>query len=410
MPSYAEVFRTKGYLLVFLVSSLSAWGDYVARITMAAVVFERTGSDLAAAGTFAVSMVPAIFGRSLLAPLADRLPYKVVLLGAHLVRAALVAVLIWAVGDSAPIGLLLVLLFTLELFGGPAAAATQILMTDVFPDRRVFVRAYGLMTLVEQLNQCLGLAIGGVLVAVVGATRGLWFDLATFALAVIVTALVVRTRPVSGRPSAGIVGFVRDLGVGTAYLVRHRVLRSLLMLSMLATWAMAAPEAVALPYAEAVTGSARLGGVLMAAPMLGAVVGVLVVGRWQPERANSRIIALALLMPVPLLLTAFTPPLPVAGLLWFTCGMLQAFMLPLQSTFSLVVAEHLRGRVFGLGGAVSVATSGVAFLVAGWVSQHTNPAAAVVILAICSLGGIVLLAARWPRAELSRAVDAAYNS
>jgi MFS family permease len=172
---------------------------------------------------------------------------------------------------------------------------------------------------------------------------------------------------------------------------------------------MAAPEAVALPYAQAMSGSTRYGGLLMAAPILGALVGVLTVGRWQPESQNARIIAMAVAMPVPLLATVFTPPLPVAALLWFLCGTLQAFMLPLQSTLSLVVPEEMRGRVFGLAGGVSVATSGVAFLVAGWISQHTTPAAAVGICAVASLGGVGLLAARWPRRELTSAVRAAYG-
>ena len=40
-------------------------------------------------------------------------------------------------------------------------------------------------------------------------------------------------------------------------------------------------------------------------------------------------------------------------------------MLPLQSTFSLVTPE-MRGRVFGLAGALTVSATGVAFLVAAW--------------------------------------------
>ena len=409
MPSYTEVFRVKGYPLIFLANTLSTWGDYIARITVAAIVLARTGSDVATAATFAVSLLPTFFGRSLLGSLADRIPCKTVLIGTHLARATLAGVLIAAVAGNAGIPALLALLFAIELCAGPANAANQVLMTDLFSDRRVYVRAYGLMTIAEQLNQAVGLAVGGVIVAAVGAARGLWFNLATFLVCALVLAVVVRTKPIKGAPSAGLGGFFRDLGQGATYLAGHRVLLSLLGLGVLATWAMAAPEAVALPYAQAMSGSTRYGGLLMAAPIMGALVGVLTVGRWQPESQNARIIAMALAMPVPLLATVFTPPLPVAALLWFLCGTLQAFMLPLQSTLSLVVPEEMRGRVFGLAGGVSVATSGVAFLVAGWISQHTTPAAAVGICAVASLGGVGLLAARWPRRELSSAVRAAYG-
>jgi hypothetical protein len=70
----------------------------------------------------------------------------------------------------------------------------------------------------------------------------------------------------------------------------------------------------------------------------------------------------------------------------------------------------MRGRVFGLGGALSVAASGVAFLVAGYLAEHTTPARAVAICAAASLLAIVVLAVRWPRVALRAAVDTAYNS
>jgi MFS family permease len=410
MPSYSEVFRTRGYPAIFLSAALSTWGDYLARVVVAAFVLERSGSPFAAAATFAVSLLPSIFGRSLLAPIADRVPYKYVLIVAHVVRAVLAGALILEVSTHGSLWTLFALLFLIEVVGGPAIPSGQILMTDLFRDRRLYVRALGLGTLSEQVNQAIGLTLGGFVVAWAGAVRGLWFDLSTFLLSALVITVVVKAQAVPGTPSAGLVGFFRDIGHGATYLFRHPVLIYLLALSLCSVWAMAAPEAVALAYAHDQSGSPRLGGLLMAAPIFGAVVGLLMVGRWQPQRQNSRIIVMALLMPIPLVGTVFAPSLPITWLLWFGCGLLQAFMLPLQSTFSLVVPAQMRGRVFGLGGALSVAASGVAFLVAGYLAEHTSPASAVAICAGASLLAIVVLALRWPRLALLQAVDAAYNS
>jgi len=421
LPPYSEVFRTPGYLAIFIAAALSTWGDYLARVVVAAFVLDQTGSPFAAAATFAVSLLPSIFGRSLLAPISDRVPYKYVLIVAHLARAALVGVLILAMRNAAldqsahgqaqgSLLMLFALLFLIELLGGPAVPAIQILMTDLFIDRRLYARALGLGTMSEQINQAIGLTLGGFVVAWVGAVRGLVFDLVTFLLSALVIAVVVRARAVRGTPSAGVIGFFRDIGAGATYLFRHRVLVSLLALSMCSVWAIAAPEAVAIAYAQDQSGSTRFGGLLMAAPVFGAVAGLVMVGRWQPERQNSRIIVMALLMPLPLLVTAFAPPLPITWLLWFGCGVLQAFMLPLQSTFSLVVPDQMRGRVFGLGGALSVAASGAAFLVAGYLAEHTNPAIAVATCAAASLLAITVLAIRWPHAALRTAVIRAYDS
>ena len=413
MPSYARVFRTKGFVPAFLALSISTWGDFIARIAVAFVVREQTGSDLAMAATFAASLLPSILGRSLLSPLADRIPYKHVLVGSDVIRGLFVLAIIAAVGQQSPVWALLALLFALELFGGPAGASHQILLTDLFPDRRAFLRARGLSTLADQMNQAIGLAVGGVIVTALSARGALVVDLVTFAVSGVLFAVAVKSRAVDGIPSPGIVGFFQDITEGARYLARHRVLVSLLALSLIAMWGVVAPEAVAIPYVLDHDFPAWLGGVLMAAPVLGAVGGVILVGRWQPEVASTRIITMALLMPAPLVLTALVPTtlgwLPLVWLMWFTSGALQAFLLPLQATFALVVAPEMRGRVIGLAGATSMTSSALGFLLAGWLSESLSPRAAVSICAALSLGGMAALAATWPTRSLTNAVDRAFN-
>ena len=409
VPSFAEVMRAPAFLPTFLAASLSTWGDYIARITVAAVVFERTGSAVATAATFAVSLLPSVFGRMLLSPFADRVPYKYVLIGSHLIRALFVVALLAAVLSSAPVAVLLVLLFVLELAGGPAAAANQMLLTDLFPDRRLYARAFGVNTLAEQVNQAIGLAVGGVVVTTTSATQGLLFDLATFLVASAVLARVIPRRDPLGEAEQGLRGFARDVVEGGRHLFANRVLTALLLLSVTSTLAMAAPEAVAIPYVNTHTDSPAWGGLLMAAPILGAVVGLLLMSRMGAERQNRSMLWMALTMPLPLLVTVVEPPLPVVWAAWFTCGALQAYMLPLQATFTLLVPARLRGRVFGLAGALSVAATGAFYLLAGWISQHTRPAAAVGVCAVVSLGGLVLLAARWPQGEIAEAVERTFS-
>jgi MFS family permease len=194
------------------------------------------------------------------------------------------------------------------------------------------------------------------------------------------------------------------------HLFTNRLLAALLVLSVTSTLAMSAPEAVAIPYADTHTGSSTWGGLLMAAPILGAVVGLLVLGRLPAERQSRSVLPMALLMPFPLLVTVVEPPLQVVWVAWFVCGALQSYMLPLQSTFTLLVPPELRGRVYGLAGALSVAATGVFYLLAGWISQNVGPAAAVGICAVVTIGGLVLVASRWPQDELDAAVERTFSA
>jgi MFS family permease len=409
VPSFAEVLRAPVFLPVFVVATLSTWGDYIARITVAAVVFSWTGSALATAATFAVSLVPSILGRALLSPLCDRMPPRVCLVATHLIRAALVGVLILVVGTTRSLWLVLSLVGLLEFVGGPAVTASQMLLTDIFPDRRLYARAFGLTTLAAQVNQAIGLAIGGAVVGLIGDTKTLLLDLATFLVGAIILIVVKPPRSLVKLDDTPLSSLLGDLVQGWRQIRTSRVLTHMLWLSLASALAIAAPEAVALPYAAQHSPSQAWGGLLMAAPILGAVVGLLVIGRLPAERQTALVMRLALLTPLPLLVTIFEPPLAVVWTAWFLCGALQCYMLPLQAAFTLLVPTAMRGRVFGLAGALSVGVTGACFLAAGWVSERTTPAASVGICAVVTIGVLVLLAARLPRDEQAGRDEAPYT-
>jgi len=404
VPTYAAVLRVPRYLPVFLASALSMWGDYIARVTIAAVVFARTESPIVTATTLAVSLVPTFFGRSLIGPVVDRFPYKWVLIWSHLLRAACVLGLMWLVLHGWDLWWMFVLLFLLELIGGASTASYVVLVTDLFEDRHLYARAVGLGAMSEQFNQAIGLAVGGGLIVLVGPETGLLIDLVTFVVAALVILFVVELRPVTGQRGRGVRGFVRDLSTAAGDLARHPVLARLVMLSAVACLGIVAPEALALPIA----GPNGWGGVLMASPIIGAVVGIVLIGRLDVHRQNRSIVPLALAMPLPLLLIAFEPSIWGVAVLFFLSGMMQAFMVPLQATFALVTEPALRGRIFSLAGAVSIAAAGLSYLAAGWVGQHSSPELGVAICAGVSLLLIALLAATWPHSSVRSAVDHAY--
>ncbi len=408
-PTYADVFRAPHYLPIFIANALSLWGDYIARVTVAAVVYERTRSPLATATTLAVSLLPTFFGRSLVGPIVDRFPYQWVLIWSHLLRALCVLGLIGFVMTRSPLWALFVVLFALEAIGGASTASNMVLLTDLFEDRHLYARAVGLGAMSEQFNQAVGLAIGGGLVAVLGPGAGLVFDLLTFLAAAAVIFVVVELRPVTGPRGKGLRGFVRDLTSAGRDLARHPVLARLVALSAVAGLAIAAPEALAIPIADQ-NGWGGWGGVLMAAPIVGAFVGIILIGRLHVRTQNRLIVPLALGMPLPLLAVALHPPIGVVVGLFVLSGLLQAFMVPLQATFTLVTEPEMRGRIFSLAGSVSVAAAGASFLVAGWLGQRTNPYLGVAICAALTLALVGVLALTWPHHRVNRAVDRAYAS
>ncbi|MDN5764145.1 MAG: hypothetical protein L0H41_17780, partial [Microlunatus sp.] len=211
-------------------------------------------------------------------------------------------------------------------------------------------------------------------------------------------------RPVSGERGRGVGGFVRDLHRAIGDMAHHPVLARFILLSVAACVGIAAPEALAIPIA----GKTWWAGILMAAPVAGAVLGIILITRRDVVWQNSSLIPLAMLMPLPLLATTFHLPFAVLAVLWFVSGTLQAFMVPLQATFTLVTPEALRGRIFSLAGAASVGAAAGSYLGAGWLATHTGPEAAVTVCAGLCLILVALLGLRWPDVVVREAVDAAY--
>ncbi len=136
---------------------LATVGEFLARLALTVLVYERTGSPLLSALTFAISYLPWVVGGPLLAALADRLPRKRVMVVSDLARAALVALM--AV-PGMPLPALLVLLLLVSLGNPPYEAARSALTADVLTDDRYAV-ATSLNGVVQQLAQVIGFLLGG---------------------------------------------------------------------------------------------------------------------------------------------------------------------------------------------------------------------------------------------------------
>ena len=410
VPSYARALRSREFFGLYVARVLSDWGDQLARVAISALVLHRSGSALFAAAVFAVSFLPKVFGQALLGPYADRLPRRTLMVGCDVLRALALVLLVLAVLHGMSTAGLLVLLFAVELAGAPFFAASRALLTELFSERTLYLRASSLMQMSFQFNQVAGVALGGVVVAAVGADRALWVDAVTFAVSGLLIAALVRPRPAASDGGVpGVRELVDDVRIGIAFLRTDLTTRSLMLLAWLMLLAFIAPEAVALPYAAAHGASTAAGGFLLAASPFGAFVSVLVISRWQPVVQVRRLLVLALCVPVPLLALAISPPWPVVVVLFFLAGAFQGFMVPLMATFSLLSPDHLRGRLSALAGSGFALVSAIAFLAVGALSDATNPALAVVLSAVATLLALLVVRSRWPQQQLCAAAERAYS-
>ena len=407
--TYRDALRNGEFRGLVVAQVASEWGDNIARVALASLVLSRTDSAFLAVLAFVVSFVPAVFGAALLGTAADRLPRKVVLIGCDLARALVITVLAFVAVDGTPVWVLLGLLLVAETFTAPFEAAHRAVVPDVLTEPRLVLAGTGLMRVLYQLDQVIGIVAAGVVIVLVGERAGLLLDVASFAVSGLVLAAALRWRP-AARQAGGHTTLIADVRSGWRLVFDDPSVRALVLLGWSAAVFLVAPEAVALAYARDDGADPAVGAALMASLPAGAALGAWLVGRLDPMRQVRSIIPLAVTACLPLMATSLAPPWEVVLVLWFLSGAAQGFMVPLLTTVNLVTPPEMRGRVNGLAGGGFALVTASTFLLSGAAADLASPAVAVTWAAVVGLALVGIAHRTWPHAELRRTAARVYRA
>lgn len=389
----SQVFRVAEFRALWAAELASVAGDQLARVALAVLVFDRTGSAAWAAGVYALTFLPALIGGVALGWLADRYRRREVMIGSDVLRAVGVAAM--AV-PGLPLWALAGLLVVVVLLGSPHTAAQGALLPEVLAGE-LYERGLAVRQITNQTAQVAGFASGGLLVAALGSSTALLVDAATFAVSALVLWVGVRSRPRPGgrdviagsggtdgdrTDSAGdaAAGSTRGIAAGFAVIFSDPRRRALVLLAWL-VGCYVVPEALAAPYAAQIGAGPAAVGLLMAADPLGSVLGVWLFVRFVPAEVRSRLIGvLAVGAGLPLLVCLLRPGVAVAFGCWAMAGMLAtAYLLQAQACFVRATPDAVRGRAIGVAASGIIAAQGLAVLGGGAVADLTDPATAVAV-------------------------------
>ena len=399
--SYRGVLRDRDFGALLLADGLSIVGDQVARIAVALLVLDRSGSAFAASATYACSYLTWLVGGPFLSAIADHYPRRRVMVVCDLLRMVLIAVL--AVPGT-PLWAVFAVLVLVGLLAPPFDAARSSLVADLLIGER-YVIGNALTNAVSQAGQLLGFVAGGALVLAVGVEGALLADAATFALsAVLLLTRVVERGHVRQDVSGS--GRLTEAVAGFALLRRTPRLRVLLCWGLLSAAAVIAPEGLAVAIAREDGRGAFAAGVLTASVPAGFLVGSWLVLRLPAERRERLFPAMVAGSCLPLLMTPFVSSVEVLSVLWVLAGVGNAIQLVANSSFVQAVPAHLRGRAFGVAVALLMAVQGVLLLLAGALAELTGPRVPVAVVAGLTLLLVpVLVAASQTRDRQPESVE-----
>ena len=368
-PTFRQVFGVSEFRALWTAQVLSVAGDQLARVALTLLVFQRTGSALLAAITFAVSIVPAFIGGLTLSGLADRRPRRQVMIASDLSRAVLVAIM--AV-PGMPVFLMICIFGAVTMIGAPFNAARAALYPDILVgDLYVLGTAVTLTTL--QFAQVIGFAAGGAIVGLFGVQTSLLVDSATFLVSALLTRALVRARPSArATPRARSLAW-SDLSAGIRLVFGNPALRTPMLLGWLVAF-YDVPEGVVAPLSRSLGGGDLAAGLILAAAALGASLGAVGFSRLvSPERRLRWMTRIAPLAPGVLVLFAFRPALPAALAILLVSGIFDCYQVAANASFVQATPSSQRSQAFGIvQGGMSLG-QGTAMIAAGAAAERFAP-------------------------------------
>lgn len=353
--SYTSLLRDGKFARVIAAYGISEVGDGITIVALPLLAYGLTGSASTTALVFAAGASPRLLFGLWAGVLADRMSRRLLVVGSALLRALLLGLV--PLVPELPV--ILAVAFLTQTLGVFEIPATEAALPALAGER--YQQLAALRSALRQLSTSIGPALGGILVGLVGASRAVLFDAATF---VIAAALIASVREfdrdgAGRRASARARRALTDLIAGLSYVRHNTIALGLTLYWTVGVLVLPLSLVAAIPYITSDLGrSARAYGFAVSFFAVGAAVGVLVAGKLSYRQHRVRwLLASGVGYGLAGLGLGLGPSYVVFCLLWLAWGLLYGPEEVLGAVlFAQATTDELRGRAYsvlytGMGGA-----------------------------------------------------------
>jgi len=391
----------------FIGQALSLMGTWMQSVAQGWLVYQLTGSQLALGTISFIGSIPTLFLMLPAGTIIDRtskrrlviLTQTVMMICAFIQAAfAWTGILqVWHIG---------VLAFIMGVANSFDAPARQALAVDMVDDRRDMQNAIALNSTMFNLARVVGPAVGGLVLAGMGAAWCFALNGLSF-VAVLIALIGMRLQNDTGK-GMRTGRMMSEMTEGLRYVGREPVVRMLLLVvGISSTFGFA--YSVLLPaYAADVlrVGEAGLGW-MNAAVGIGALTGSLAVATLSRfPRKGVQVAFGSLIFPAALLVFSGLRSFPLALAFLVIVGIGFVTQNATSNTMvQTIVPDELRGRVMSTYAFMFFGTTPVSALFAGTVAQATSTRLAIALGAVISLGFAVFVFVRTPQVRRYNEVE-----
>lgn len=374
---------------------MSIFGDQLTLVALPLATYAVTSSALAVGIVASAEAVTAVLFGLPAGALADRLPYRRVLVLTDLGRLGILLALVLSLHlDAGGITPLLAVAIGLGIVRVVHDAAASAAIPLVVPHEDL-VAANGRMQASEAASTAVGPALAGALIAVSGTTLAFGVDAATFALSGLTLARLRRLDEApppeeAAETARAFARFRGDIADGVRQLVHDAPMRRIVVLVAAMNVLAVAVEAQFIPYAREVLGIGALGiGAYFALGGTVAVITSLLVGRSTSALGSAVTIGLAVFAGG-VLLAGLSPSRLSVAVAYLCAGFGSAIVITHATTFrQRRFPVRVQGRVAMAVRALILAPMPVGFIAGGWLAVHRSPEELFVVAGIVGLAAVV---------------------
>ncbi|HZQ35545.1 MAG TPA: MFS transporter [Dehalococcoidia bacterium] len=377
---------------LWLAHLVSMFGDGLYTVALPWLVFKHTGSGVATAITLAAGAIPYILVSPIAGVCVDRWSRRRTMIGADLLRALTLLAFPLVLLAGFNLGVTIALAIVLPAIGRffvPAQRAS----TPQLVDADALVGANALMEGAGQAAYIAGPAVGGVLIALVGAVSLLFIDGATFVASALLIGLIAfphqATRP-GARP-----GFRASLAEGLRTTWHTPALRTLsLLVAFVVCFFATVPALLPLWVGR---GRPAAYGVLTACFFVGSLLASLWLSRWGRTIPRGTLVVagvFGMTAGAVAFAASYSTAAAAVALAVFGAG-LSCYNVGVLTLLQRLSPPQVMGRVLAFNDTFAWSLRPFAVVAAGVLADAAGVHAALVIVSIGLLGcGVAALAAR----------------
>lgn len=396
LRSAAAALRIRDFRVFWLGALVSNTGAWMQNVTVPFVVFQITGSPAWVGFAGFAQFLPAWLMGPLGGAIADRFPRRRVLIVAAVAQSIVAGLLAlaWA-AEVRSVWPYVVLVAISGCWGGINIASWQAFVSELVPPRHL-LNGITLNSAQFNASKAFGPALGGVVLATLGAGWGFGLNAISF-VAVIVSLLVIRARPAAGSLRRGRPRVVAETREAIAHArAQPGILTAISVVMALGFFGSPVFSLIVVFTDEVFRVGDVAFGFLSATQGVGAILGAPLVAGPGTAIARSRLTAIAMLAyGVALVGFALSPGYVVSLLPMLVAGAgYLAIASSLNTSIQLQVDERMRGRILALYVMGLTLTVPLGNLVQGALAEVVGPRATVAGAGVCFLGVWLVLRLR----------------